>query len=96
MFQPSRQDCWKRLWNSRTNYCIQANVSCVGCSEPEFYDAFSPMYEHQFEVNLPGIGRTDIDKVMATIAGVAAGGIGLDMIISRATRRWETSEEEES
>ena len=90
----ANQDCWKRLWNSRTNYCIRANISCVGCSEPEFYDAFSPMFERQFDVDLPGIGRTDIDKVMATVAGVAAAGVGLDMIVSRASKRWEGSEEE--
>jgi len=77
------QDCWKRLWNNRTSYCIASNTPCIGCSEPEFYETFSPLYERRFEVELPGIGRANIDKVMATIAGVAAAGVGIDMLISR-------------
>jgi len=81
------QDCWKRLWNNRTNYCIQANAPCSACSEPEFYESFSPLYERQYDVDLPGIGRVEIDKVMATVAGVTAAGIGADMLISRTARR---------
>jgi hydrogenase small subunit len=87
------QDCWKRLWNQRTNYCIQANTPCVGCSEPEFYESFSPLYERKFEVELPGIGRTDIDKVMATVAGITAAGVGADMIVSRLTERKNNNKE---
>ncbi|MFC1875204.1 hydrogenase small subunit [Chloroflexota bacterium] len=79
----AHQDCWKRLWNNRTSYCIASNAPCVGCSEPEFYDTFSPLYERRFDVELPGIGRVNIDKVMATIAGVTAAGVGIDMLISR-------------
>jgi hydrogenase small subunit len=79
----SKQDCWKRLWNSGTSYCIQANAPCVGCSEPEFYEKFSPLYDRQFDVTLPGIGKVDIDKVIATVAAIAAVGIGLDTIISK-------------
>jgi hydrogenase small subunit len=81
------QDCWKRLWNNRVNYCIQANTPCVGCSEPEFYESFSPIYQRRIEVELPGIGRVDIDKVMATVGGVAAAGVGADMLLSRVVRR---------
>ncbi len=83
------QDCWKRLWNQRTNYCIKANHPCMACSEPEFYESVSPMYKRQFDAELPGIGRVDIDKVMATIGGAVAAGVGLDMIISKATGRWK-------
>lgn len=79
----SNHDCWKRLWNNRTSYCIASNTPCIGCSEPEFYDTFSPLYERRFDIELPGIGMVSIDKVMATIAGVAAAGIGIDMLASR-------------
>lgn len=89
----ANQDCWKRLWNNRTNYCIKANHPCVACSEPEFYESVSPMYERQFDVELPGIGRVDIDKVMWTIGGAVAAGIGLDMAISKATGRWKGNSE---
>jgi hydrogenase small subunit len=76
-------DCQKRLWNTRTSYCIASNAPCIGCSEPEFYETFSPLYEHQYDVELPGVGRVNIDKVMATVAAVAAAGIGIDVLISR-------------
>jgi hydrogenase small subunit len=79
----SKHDCWKRLWNGRTNYCIAANAPCIGCSEPEFYERFSPLYDRQFDVTLPGIGKVDIDKVMATVAAIAAAGIGIDTIITK-------------
>jgi hydrogenase small subunit len=85
----ANQDCWKRLWNNRTNYCIKANIPCVACSEPEFYESVSPLYERQFDVELPGIGRVDLSKVMATVGGVVAAGVGLDMLVSRATGRWK-------
>ena len=91
----TNQDCWKRLWNNRTSYCIQANTPCVGCSEPEFYESFSPIYERQFDVELPGIGQVEIDKIMATVAGVTAAGIGADMLINRIrARKYSVSEEE--
>jgi hydrogenase small subunit len=79
----AHQDCWRRLWNSRANYCIRGNVPCVACSQPEFYEAFSPLYVRQFDVTLPGVGRVDIDKVMATVAGVAAASIGLHMLVGK-------------
>ena len=79
----SSHDCWKRLWNNRTSYCIASNAPCIGCSEPEFYNTFSPLYERKFDIELPVIGRVNIDKVMAAIAGVTAAGVGIDMLISR-------------
>jgi hydrogenase small subunit len=92
----ANQDCWKRLWNERTNYCIQANIPCVACSEPEFYESFSPLYVRQFDTELPGIGRVDIGKVMATIGGVVAAGVGLDMLVSRAAGRWKSTQGEDT
>jgi hydrogenase small subunit len=85
----ANQDCGRRLWNGRTNYCIKANIPCVACSEPEFYESVSPMYVRQFDTELPGIGRVDIGKVMATIGGAVAAGVGLDMLVSRTTGRWK-------
>ncbi len=31
-------DCAVRLWNDRTNSCIDCGAGCQGCSEPGFYD----------------------------------------------------------
>jgi hydrogenase small subunit len=85
----AKQDCWKRFWNNETNYCIKANSPCVGCSEPEFYETFSPLYERQFDAVLPGIGRVDIDKILAAVGGFAAAAVAADMAISRLDGRWK-------
>jgi hydrogenase small subunit len=39
----SYSDCWKRGWNSNVNWCIH-NSLCLGCTQPGYPDAFSPMY----------------------------------------------------
>jgi hydrogenase small subunit len=79
----AKHDCWKRGWNGTSTYCIAVNAPCIGCSEPEFYERFSPLYDRQFDITLPGIGKVDIDKVLATVAAIAAAGIGIDTIITK-------------
>ena len=49
----ARQDCWERLWNNRSNYCINAGIPCVACSQPEFFEETSPLYNHDFDFGLP-------------------------------------------
>ncbi|TFG46648.1 MAG: twin-arginine translocation signal domain-containing protein [Dehalococcoidia bacterium] len=49
----AKQDCWERLWNNRGNYCINASVPCVACSNPEFYEDTSPLYAHDYNFGLP-------------------------------------------
>jgi hydrogenase small subunit len=85
------QDCWKRLWNNRSSYCIKANAPCSACSEPEFYDSFSPLYERRFDVDLPGIGQVEIDKVLATVAGVTAAGAAGSILIDRSIEKKKKS-----
>ncbi len=36
-------DCWYRRWNNGPNWCVQ-NAICLGCVEPGFPDALTPMY----------------------------------------------------
>ena len=38
-------DCWLRMWNTGTNWCIGARSPCHGCVEPCFPDDYSPLYE---------------------------------------------------
>jgi len=38
-------DCPTRMWNSGVNWCVGANGPCIGCVEPGFIDALSPLYE---------------------------------------------------
>lgn len=37
-------DAWKRGFNSGVNWCVR-NATCIGCVEPNFWDAFTPLYE---------------------------------------------------
>lgn len=37
-------DSWKRGWNGGVNWCVR-NATCIGCVEPGFWDAFTPLYE---------------------------------------------------
>jgi hydrogenase small subunit len=41
----SYADCPVRQWNSGTSYCINAGSPCHGCTEPDFIDRYSPMYQ---------------------------------------------------
>lgn len=40
-------DCPLRQWNSGVNWCINANAPCIGCTEPGFPDAHSPLYQRR-------------------------------------------------
>jgi hydrogenase small subunit len=40
-------DCPVRLWNSGVNWCINANAPCIGCTEPGFPDAHSPLFQRR-------------------------------------------------
>jgi hydrogenase small subunit len=40
-------DCPVRQWNSGVNFCINANAPCMGCTEPGFPDAHSPLYQRR-------------------------------------------------
>ncbi|MBC8419183.1 MAG: hydrogenase small subunit [Desulfobacteraceae bacterium] len=43
----TKADCYSRLWNSGTNWCIGANAICIGCTEKGFPDEFSRFYKGQ-------------------------------------------------
>ena len=38
-------DCGSILWNERANWCIGNNAPCAGCTQPEFYEGFSPLFK---------------------------------------------------
>jgi hydrogenase small subunit len=40
-------DCPVRQWNSGVNWCVSANAPCIGCTEPGFPDAHSPIYQRR-------------------------------------------------
>jgi len=38
-------DCGTILWNQGANWCVGNNAPCSGCTEPDFYNKFTPLYE---------------------------------------------------
>jgi hydrogenase small subunit len=68
-------DCGQVWWNDNVNYCINAGSPCAGCSQPEFYKEFSPLYKKQEMFNLPGLGQVNPDTVGKVVAGATAVGI---------------------
>jgi hydrogenase small subunit len=37
-------DCPSLKWNDGVNWCIGSNAPCAGCTEPDFYNKFAPLY----------------------------------------------------
>lgn len=75
-------DCPIRQWNDATNWCIKAGSPCIGCTQPEFYEDFSPIYERLPDIKLPGLGsQVSADKIgkgltIATGIGIVAHSVG--------------------
>lgn len=44
----THSDCPSRKWNNGTNWCIGAGAICVGCTERDFPDKFSPFYKVEY------------------------------------------------
>lgn len=40
-------DCPIRLWNGSVNWCISAGTPCIGCTENDFPDGHSPIFERR-------------------------------------------------
>lgn len=82
-------DCPKRLWNDGTNWCVGANAPCNGCTQPEFYKDFAPLYERLPDVSIPGIAGYEVgaDKIGAILGIVTLAGIGVHFVGQVASGR---------
>lgn len=40
-------NCPTIKWNDGVNWCIGSNAPCAGCTEPDFYNKFTPLYMRQ-------------------------------------------------
>jgi len=62
-------------WNMHTNWPVGAGHPCIGCTEKDFFDRFTPLYNRLPRV--PGLGieataeKVGLGMVAATVAGVA-------------------------
>ncbi len=72
-------NCPTVRWNEGVNWPVGSGHGCVGCSEPNFWDAMTPFYRRLPKVPGFGIEKT-ADKVgvglaVATAAALAAHGV---------------------
>lgn len=67
-------DCAQVWWNEGANWCIGAGAPCAGCSQPEFYKGFQPLYHKQQNFNIGPSTTFNLDAVGRTMIGVAAAG----------------------
>lgn len=59
-------------WNDRTSWPIHAGHGCVGCSEPNFWDTMTPIYERLPDI--PGFGvEATADRVGLGVAAAVTG-----------------------
>jgi hydrogenase small subunit len=64
--------CPKNRWNGEISWPVEAGP-CIGCSEPDFWDKFSPFYEKVDGFRLPG----DITPTQIGVGLGAATAIGI-------------------
>ena len=63
-------------WNEHTNWPIGAGHPCIGCTEKQFFDRFTPFY-HELPA-IPGFGvETTATKIGAGVAGVAIAAVAV-------------------
>jgi len=55
-------DCPTRLWNDGTNWCVGSGGPCAGCTQPEFPDLVSPLYQKLEDIPIPVIGECWTDE----------------------------------
>ncbi|MDP3013376.1 MAG: hydrogenase small subunit [Candidatus Subteraquimicrobiales bacterium] len=77
--QATASDCPNRQWNSGVNWCVKAGAPCAGCTDPKFYNAFSPLYEPlptiMLEKEPADKGFTTSGATLMAASAAVAGGI---------------------
>lgn len=73
-------DCPRIWWNDGVNYCVRAGSPCAGCTQPEFYDQFTPLYAKQDSFPGPGLERLSSASVAKGIAGAAVAGVAVHAV----------------
>ncbi len=76
--------CATRKWNGELSWCIESGP-CIGCSEPGFWDQFTPFYDRSPAVDIPGGWRPS--TIAAAVGGLAAAGIAVHAVGQTLTHR---------
>jgi hydrogenase small subunit len=73
-----------------TDWPIGAGHPCIGCTEVQFYDRFTPFYQVLPQVKVPGLGvEADATKVGLVLLGAVGVGVAAH---ATATAVWERRE----
>lgn len=67
-------NCGKIRFNDGISWPIMAGHGCIGCTEPDFWDAMAPLEKPIHEDTFGG-GQATIDKIGIGLLGVTAAGI---------------------
>ncbi|MGP1560491.1 MAG: hydrogenase small subunit [Helicobacteraceae bacterium] len=75
-------NCSRERFNQHTSWPVQAGHGCIGCSEPDFWDAMGPFEEplanHKYQSVFGGLGadatadKVGVGLLIATAVGIAA------------------------
>ncbi len=74
-------------WNDKVNWCLGSGTGCIGCTEPDFWDKFTPLYDRLPGVAIPGIGNVSVDTIGKVAGAATAVGIGAHLIGQGVTGR---------
>lgn len=69
-------DCSLHYWNDGANYCIGAGSPCSGCSQPEFYAGFTPLYAEQAGLPVANTAQLNADTAGYILGGAAVVAVG--------------------
>ncbi|WP_296761530.1 hydrogenase small subunit [Varibaculum sp.] len=70
-------------WNLKSGWPIGAGHPCIGCTERDFYDRFTPFYDKL--PNIPGFGvEATAEKVGLGLTGAVASGVAVHAGITAA------------
>lgn len=78
--------CASMRWNIAASWPVKAGHPCIGCSEKDFWDKFTPFYERLPNVSGFGVEQR-ADQIGGTLLGVTAAGVAAHAVYTWAMRK---------
>ncbi len=80
--------CSSLRWNRAASWPVRAGHPCIGCSERDFWDRFTPFYQRL--PNVAGFGvESQADHLGTTMVGLTTAGIAAHAVYTALVRRGE-------
>jgi hydrogenase small subunit len=75
-------------WNMGTSFPIGSGHPCIGCTEKDFFDRFTPFYEVLPNISVPGTGvESTANTIGAALLGATVAGVGVHAAATGVSRR---------